>query len=484
MRAMADPTFLSARRQASLIKRRAIGALELLDIYIRRIQQYDASVNSVVVRDFDRARTRAKKLDRASSPIGPLHGVPMTVKESFDIAGLPTTWGVPEKRGNVAAHDSLVVERLLRSGANVFGKTNVPVMLGDWQSFNPVYGSTRNPWDLDRTPGGSSGGGAAALAAGLSALECGSDIGGSIRQPAHACGVFGHKPTWGLIPPRGHAPVPGIAAMTDISVVGPLARSADDLAVALDILAGPDESQTAMQFALPAPRLRSLRGLRIAVWPRDPATHTDREISDAIEGLAKHLKREGAKVSLTARPSFDPREAFNVYLKLLSAAMSGRLAEDMRERIKERAQGYAAGDLSVGAVMDQAASMSHAEWLAANELRHKMRRAWSEFFHDWDVLLCPVHAVPAQLCMEDEPTFAMKGVVNGETIPWNEMLFWPGITGGFHLPASVAPLGFNTDGLPMGVQIVGPLYGDRTTIIVAQMLEAGWRAFEPPIEFS
>ena len=477
---MTDIAFCSARKQASLIRKREVGCLELLDLTIARVERLDPKINAVVVRDFDRARDRAKLLDRVKDPLGRLHGVPMTVKESFDIAGLPTTWGAPEKRGAVATHDALVVQRLNDAGANVFGKTNVPLMLGDWQSFNGVYGSTSNPWDLARTPGGSSGGGAAATCAGLTGLEFGSDIGGSIRQPAHNCGLFGHKPTWGLIPMYGHAPMPGVAAMTDISCVGPLARSADDLAIALEATAGPDPAETELALELPAPRVKHIKGLRVAVWAEDKASPTDPEITGALLALAGHLEQQGATVSLTARPEFDPRTAFNIYLKLLSSALSARADRATLDAIASRAAGYASDDPSAGAVLARSAEISHGEWLILNERRMRMRRAWGAFFRDYDVLLCPVLALPAQPKREEQPTYAMTTVVDGKTIQWNEMLFWPGIIGAVHLPSSVAPLGVTQDGLPMGVQIVGPLYGDRMTIAVAKMLERSWRAFTPP----
>jgi amidase len=477
---LTDLAFVSARKQASLIRKREIGCLELLDYMIARVERLDPKINAVVVRDFDRARARAKLLDRVKDPLGRLHGVPMTVKESNDVAGLPTTWGVPEKKDAIAAHDSVVVRRLGEAGANIFGKTNVPLMLGDWQSFNAVYGGTGNPWDLERTPGGSSGGGAAALCAGLTGLESGSDIGGSIRQPAHNCGLFGHKPTWGLVPLYGHAPVPGVASTTDISCLGPLARSADDLAIALDAMAGPDTAETALAIDLPAPRVKHPKGLRVAVWAEDAATETDTEATAALHDLAAHLEKSGATVSLTARPVFDPRTAFTIYLKLLSAALSGRADRAALDRIAARAAGYAADDESAPAVLARAAEISHATWLGLNEQRLRIRRAWGEFFRDWDVLLCPVLALPAQKRMETAPTHEMTAVVNGKTIPWNEMMFWPLIIGGVHLPSSVAPLGRTKAGLPMGVQIVGPLYGDRMTIAVAKMLEKSWRAFEAP----
>jgi amidase len=477
---LTDIAFVSARKQASLIRKREVGCLELLDQMIARVERLDPKINAVVVRDFERARARAKLLDKVKDPLGRLHGVPMTVKESFDIAGLPTTWGDPAKRDAIALQDAVVVQRLTEAGANIFGKTNVPLMLGDWQSFNEIYGSTSNPWDLARTPGGSSGGGAAALAAGLTGLEAGSDIGGSIRQPAHNCGVFGHKPTWSLVPLYGHAPMPGVAGTTDISCVGPLARSADDLAIALDAVAGPDRAETELCLELPAPRVKHLKGLRVAIWAEDAASPTDGETTAALHDLAAHLEREGATVSRSARPDLDPRTAFNVYLKLLSSALSARADRATLDAIAARAASYAADDERPAAVLARAANITHGEWLILNERRLRMRRAWGAFFREYDVLLCPVLALPAQPKMERLPTHEMTAEINGQTVQWNEMLFWPGVIGGYHLPASVAPLGLTKAGLPMGVQIVGPLYGDRMTIAVAKMLEKSWRAFTPP----
>jgi amidase len=477
---MTDIAFLPARKLAKLIADRDLGCLELLDYMIARVEKHDGRVNAVVVRDFDRARSRARELDRMRKPLGKLHGVAMTVKESYDIAGLPTTWGVAEKREQIAARSAVVVDRLMAAGAVIFGKTNVPAMLNDWQSFNPIYGSTGNPWDLSRSPGGSSGGAAAALAAGLTCLEAGSDIGGSIRQPAHACGVFGHKPTWSLVPTRGHAPVPGVAGMLDITVVGPLARSAADLAIALDIVAGPEETDTALRYKLPPPAHKHLKGMRIAVWAEDPATHTDGEITAALHDLSRHLRGEGATVDLGARPAFDPRDAYEVYLKLLSAAINSRAPQEHVERMNQAAAELAPDDNSTVATQLRAVAPAHAEWLNWNEKRHRIRRAWGTFFQDWDVLLCPVLSVPAQPRMEDRPPWELTTKINGATVPWPELLFWPGLVGGFHLPASVAPLGLTKAGLPIGVQIVGPLYGDRTTLAFARLLERSWRAFEAP----
>jgi amidase len=478
---MSELGFLPATRLAALVRRGTVGCVELLDHFIARVERLDPQLNAVVVRDFERARKVARALDRKRGTAGggPLYGVPMTVKESFDVAGLPTTWGNLERRNHAAEADALAVQRLKDAGAVVFGKTNIPVNLADWQSFNPVYGSTNNPWDLGHTPGGSSGGGAAAVAAGISGLEIGSDIGGSVRVPAHYCGLFGHKPTWGLCPMRGHS-VANAASMTDISVIGPIARSADDLSLVLDLIGQPDPAETALRVKLPAPRVRTIDGLRVAVWASEPSQPTDAETTAQIEALARTLRREGAKVSTNARPAFDPVEAFHVYLRVLHAALSGRAPDAALARMREGAARRKPDDMSADAIMVRGVDMTHRDWLRLNERRFQIRRAWSAFFQDWDVLLCPVIATPALPHMQQGETWERKIEINGQAYPYNEMLFWPGVTCAYHLPASVAPIGVSRAGLPIGVQIVGPLYGDRTTIQVAKLLEKVSRGFVPP----
>lgn len=479
-----DPSFLPAWRLAELTRSGAIGCLELLDHFVARTGRLDARLNAVVVKDIERARARARALDQGRrADGGPLFGVPMTVKESFDIAGLPTTRGHAELRDHRADQDALAVERLVRAGAVVFGKTNVPVDLADWQSYNPLYGATNNPWDVAHTPGGSSGGSAAACAAGFGGLELGSDIGGSIRVPAHYCGLFGHKPTWNLVPLRGTAPS-DIGAVTDIAVSGPLARSARDLAIAMEVLAGPDADETGLTVTLPPPRTTRLADLRFAVWAQEPGQPTDPETVALLGQLADHLAQQGATVSRTARPAFDPAEALQLYLTLLDCAWSGRLTEErMAERRTARAQ-LSPDDTSADAVMLRAVDLTHRDWLKLNERRLVIRRAWSAFFRDWDMLLCPVIATPALPHMQQGTTWERRITVDGQTIAYNDMLFWPGLTCGFHLPASVAPLGQSRGGLPIGVQIAGPIGGDRTTIAAAAALEASWRAFTPPPGFA
>jgi amidase len=475
-----DLAFTPAWRLAELTRSGEVGCLELLDAAIARVERLDQRINAVVVRDFERGRERARALDQGGrDDAGPLFGVPMTVKESYNLRGHPTTFGYPERAGHRAEEDALSVQRVEAAGAVVFGKTNVPVALGDWQSYNPIYGATANPWNADRTPGGSSGGSAASIASGFAALELGSDIGGSVRVPAHFCGVFGHKPTFGLVPTRGHWLMPA-ASMTDISVHGPLARSARDLGLAMDLLGRPDPLDTDLSYVLPEPRTRTLKEMRIAVWSAQPGQATSADTTAMIEALAEALEREGATVSRTARPAFNPDEAFRTYLTLLDAAWSGRLTEPMLAENRAALAALAEDDRSADAVMLRATDITHRQWLQANERRHVMRRAWQNFFREWDVLLCPSFAVTALPHMQEGKTRERRFTVDGQTVPYNDMLFWPGITCGFHLPGTTAPIGLAPDGLPMGVQIAGPLFGDRITIAMAEMLEAQGHAFAAP----
>ncbi|MBK1662314.1 amidase [Paracraurococcus ruber] len=475
--------FASALDLAAAIRARRIGSREALEMYVGRIERLDGRLNAVVVRDFDRARARADAADAAlarGEDWGPLHGLPMTVKESFDVAGLPTHWGFPALRDSIAASDALAVQRLRGAGAIIFGKTNVPVALADWQSYNAVHGTTNNPWDLARAPGGSSGGAAAALAAGLTSLELGSDIGASIRNPAHYCGVFGHKPTWGICPSLGHA-LGGNVTEVDIAVIGPLARSAADLATVLGIIAGPDPIEAAgWHLMLPPPRHTALRDYRIAVMLDDPNSAVDRGVQDAIAALADWLGQQGATVSLTARPAIDTAEAMRVYVHLLRSATSGGIADAAFAEEQRLAAALPPEDDSYRARMLRANTGPHRAWLAANEARHRMRRAWAAFFQDWDLLLCPAAATAAVPHDQQGERWQRSIPVNGRPVPVTDQLFWAGFSGMALLPASVAPVALSAEGLPIGVQIIGPAYGDLGCIDVARLLEKEYRAFVPP----
>ncbi|HET6609910.1 MAG TPA: amidase [Rhodopila sp.] len=474
-----EPSFLSATALAGLVRSGKLGALELLDHYIGRTESLDNRINAIVVRDFERARTRAKSLDSQKDKSAPLFGVPMTVKESFDVQGLPTTRGHLELKDTACTVTALPLRRLEAAGAIIFGKTNVPVDLADWQSYNPVYGATSNPWNPAHTPGGSSGGSVAALAAGLTGLEIGSDIGGSIRVPAHFCGVFGHKPTYGLCANYAD-PRTSPAAGVDIAVLGPLARSAADLAVSLDTLAGPDPDETGMTFNLPPPAFSSLKDLRVAVWTDQPGQTTDAETAGALHAFADSLERQGVTVDRSARPAFDVTRAYHLYLELLDAAWSIRMTEETVTKRTNRKAMLDPADLSADAVMLRMAGIPHRSWMMLNELRFKFRRVWSAFFRDVHVLLCPAFGTAALPHRQDGEPWERKIEIDGRTIAYNDLLFWPGITCGFHLPASVVPIGTTRGGLPIGVQIAGPLFGDRSTLAAAALIEASGYVFKPP----
>jgi amidase len=480
---MREVPFRSAKQLAMEIRRKKIGCLELLDLYLARVERYNPKLNAIIATDLDGARKRARAADRAlvkGEPWGPLHGVPMTIKESYDVVGLPTTWGVPALRENYPARNALAVDRLLAAGVVLFGKTNVPLYLADYQSYNDIYGTTNNPWDVTRSPGGSSGGSAAALAAGLTGIEAGSDIGSSIRNPAHYCGVFGHKPTHGIVPPRGQA-LPGKLAQGDISVIGPMARSADDLAIGLEVMAGADEiDAVGWQLRLPAPRRKALREYRVAVMLSDPNAEVDTEVQDRVQALADFLARNKAKVSDRARPAIDTGQAHRVYLQLLRAATSGRQTQEEFQKNLAAAHSLAPDDESYYARMVRANTLFHRDWLAANETRHQLRWKWAEFFKEWDLLLCPVASSAAFPHDHAGERYERTIAVNGKTVLTTDQLFWAGYSGMAFLPSSVAPAGLTPGGLPVGVQIVGPQYGDRACIAFAQLLEREYRAFVPP----
>ncbi|WP_043343663.1 amidase [Belnapia moabensis] len=480
---MTDLPFRSALDLAATIQARRISSRELLDLYLTRIERHDPRLNAVVVRDVAPARARAEAADAAlarGEDWGPLHGLPMTVKESFNVAGLPTHWGIPALRDSIAPANALAVERLLGAGVVIFGKTNVPLGLADWQSFNAIHGTTNNPWDLARSPGGSSGGPAAALAAGLTGLEIGSDIGASIRNPAHYCGVFGHKPTWGICPSLGHA-LGGNVAETDIAVIGPLARSAGDLAVALSIIAGPDPiDAVGRHLSLPRPRHTTLAGYRVAVMLDDRNAEVDCSVQDAIQALADWLAARGAVVSLTARPAIDTDVAMRVYMHLLRSATSAGIPPVIFAAEQDLARCLSLEDDSHRARMLRADTGLHRDWLGAHEQRERMRHAWAAFFHDWDVLLCPAASSPAVPHDQQGERWERTITVNGRQVPTTDQLFWAGFSGMALLPSTVAPIGLSPGGLPIGVQIIGPQYGDLGCIGFAQLLEQDYRSFVPP----
>ena len=480
---MDDRAFASATQLSDEIRDRRIGCVELLDFYLARAERHNPVLNAIVVWQVDQARERARAADAAlarGERWGPLHGIPMTVKESFNVAGLPTTFGNPLWKNNTAAGNAFLVDRLMQAGAVVFGKTNVPYMLADAQSYNDIYGTTNNPWDPTRSPGGSSGGEAATLAAGLSALGAGSDIAGSLRNPAHYSGVYGHKPTWGLISTRGHAP-PGIMTPTDISVVGPMARHAEDLDLALRTLAGPDVLQeSAWRVELPPPRRRRLGKFRVAVWPSSPLCRIDTSVSDLFDRAIDAVVRAGATVDDSARPGIEDEEHHRLFMLLLRAATSSRMRDEDFARQQEIAATLAEDDISDRAAVARGATVQHRDWGKANEARTKLRYTWHEFFERYDVLLTPV-AATASFPHDRSPNRDERTVnVNGKSAPYAEQLFFAGLASLSYLPATAAPIGLTGEGLPVGLQIIGPEGEDPTTIEFARLLAAEIGGFLPP----
>ncbi len=480
---MTDIALEPGHRLARLIKAKEIGCLELLEACLARLERFNPTVNAVIWQDLEQARKRARAADEAlarGEDWGPLMGLPTTIKESYDFAGAPTTWGMPSKADTLAAENAIATQRLLDAGAVIYGKTNVPLYLSDWQSYNEVYGTTNNPWDLSKTPGGSSGGSAAALATGMSVLEIGSDIGASIRNPAHYCGVTGHKPTHNIVPLRGHS-TSGSLSVPDISVGGPLARSVVDLETMLDVLAGPDEIEAAgLSLSLAPPRAKRLQDFRIAVMVDDPCVATDSEYQQIILDRAKELEKAGAKVSYSARPEIDTARAFWVYMRLLRSFTTARLPDADRALWAERLAGLEEEDHSPVAEVARASHLSHRDWLEVHEEREQHRWAWHRFFKDWDVLLAPVGAGPAFPHDQVVERIFRTITINGREENTTDQLFWAGLFGVVSLPSTVCPLPLHSSGLPLGLQIVGPQYEDRTTLALGKLIEEAFGGYVPP----
>lgn len=477
--------YLPAHEMARLLRRQQISATELLGLVQARITRYNGAVNAVVVHDTERAAVRARAADAALAKgecWGPLHGVPITVKESFAVAGLPTTFGFSAHANNIATQDAVTVQRLKASGAVLLGKTNVPVSLADWQSFNPVYGTTHNPWDLSRTPGGSSGGSAAALAAGFSALELGSDIGASIRNPAHYCGVWGHKPSWGVVPLAGHELSPGPAPDAfDIAAAGPLARSATDLALAMDILAHPLSLHTAMG-RLPCQwqdRGLAPRRMRVAMLFNDAQAEVDDSVQAALRQLADWLRGQGVDLSEDVRPA-DSAEANEVYTLLLRAATGSHYDDASYAQAQAVAATLQPGDHSYRARHYRGSTFTHRDWVQVNERRATLQAQWATYFERYDLLICPVATTPAFTQNQQGQRWDRMIPVNGQSQPSTDALFWAGYPGIVGLPATAVPIGQSDQGLPIGAQLIGPAFSDPASLRFAQWLEREYRGFVAP----
>ena len=478
---MSNQAFWSATRVAAAIRAGELSAVELLESCIQRIERFDETLNAVCVRQFEEARVRARAADEAhdrGEAWGSLHGVPVTVKEGYDVAGTPTTWGLPERGNHVAEADSEVVRRLRAAGAVILGKTNVPPHLMDWQSNNPLYGRTNNPWNLERTPGGSSGGSAVSMAVGYAYLEAGSDIGGSLRNPAHYCGICAHKPTFGVVPDAGHR-IGDPEEPIDLLVCGPMAREVEDLELGLDAMAGPEPRDApGWRLELPASRHQRLEGFRIAVITEEPVCRIGEAVKHCVEEVADACAKAGATVDRDASLPFDSREAHRTYLKLLRGAGSAALSDEQFDEERQRASSLA-GDESYRGQVTRAYVQRHREWLAADAERLSIRRAWSSFFERYDVLLCPIAPTPA---WPHDPRDRYDRIidVDGIGIGYFDQIHWAGVPILSYLPATTIPAGRSAEGLPIGVQIVADYLEDRTALAAARLIEAEIGGFTPP----
>ena len=453
-----DATLWTATEQAAAIAGGDLGSEELLDLCLSRIEKVDGAVNAVCTFAVDDARDRARQADAATvrgESWGPLHGLPITIKDAIATAGIRSTGGATALRDNIPTNDAPAVASLKAAGAIVFGKTNLPEWSGDFQSFNEMFGTTNNPWDLARTPGGSSGGAAAAVACGMTSFELGTDIGGSVRVPSAFCGVFGHKPSWGLIPTFGYLDEPhscdGIGGVeSDINVFGPIARGTDDLALLVDVLARP--------IAEPLPStLKSLANLRVAAWIDEPALIIDSEMSTMLHSAVDDLEAAGAQVDRRARPALDVEAAWRMGTRLIGEATTVHSADELP------------------------GALSHRQWMLMHRERARLRLRWAEFFENFDVLVCPVTLLPA-IEHDQSGNWATRRItVNGADRSYIELEGWPALIGSVYLPSTVVPVGQSSLGLPIGMQIVAPYLHDRTCLKVASFVVDIRGGYSPPL---
>jgi amidase len=481
-----EKNFPTAEELAAALRAGEVTSVELTDEAIALIERDDEVINAICVPDFDRARAAAHHADqaRARGDDRPLLGIPVTVKESYDIAGLPTTWGMPQYRDHVPAEDAVQVSRVKAAGAVVLGKTNVPLGLQDLQSFNEIYGTTYNPWDHDRTPGGSSGGSAAALASGFGALSLGTDIAGSLRTPAHFCGIYAHKPTLGLAATRGMVAPPGPALPVDLdlAVVGPMARTARDLTLLLDVMAGPDPLThgVAHRLTLPPARHQRLSDFRVLVLDEHPFLPTGAAVRAGVHRVADALADGGARVERHSPLLPDLAEAATLYTQLLFSGSVARFPVDDYEQLRTQAAGLSADDRSLDAARLRGMVFSHRDWIEANDRRELHRHGWRQFFAEFDAVVCPVTPTPAYPHDHDPDLLGRRIDVDGAEHPFFDQLVWAGLATMPGLPATAVPAGLSPDGLPVGVQLIGPMFEDRTPLRLAELLEQRIGGFQAP----
>lgn len=476
-------TFATAAAMVRALRDRQVSAVELLEMHLAQIARHNPALNAIVTPDYETARQTAAEADaaRAQGEDAPLLGLPYTLKDSINAVGLRSTAGAPVFADYYAPEDARLTARVRAAGGVLIGKTNVPPFLGDWQSDNPIFGRTNNPWDLTRTPGGSTGGGAAALAAGLAPLEFGSDIGGSIRVPAAFCGVYGHRPSETALARSGQVvsgPLPNPAVI--MGVQGPLARSADDLALAFDVVAGPDTGEdVAWRLEIPPARHARLADFRVAVMPPLDWCPVDDEIAAAQVNLVARLERLGARVQTVLPEAFgDLRDFHRLYRSLLFAITSLRQPPENRQQAVQTLR--ASGDPFDTASADgiEASAAHYIIWFGQREA---YRAAYRAFFAEWDVLLSPAFLIPAYSHIAlDVPWSQRSHAVNGQTIPYEYGLVFPSLCTLCGQPATAFPVGLSRSGLPIGLQAIGPYLEDRTPMRFAALIADEIGGFRPP----
>jgi amidase len=476
-----DLAFATATETVAALRERAVSSRELLDDMLVRIEEVNPRLNAVVALDRERAGRAAARADEAlvaGRVLGPLHGLIMTVKDVWATEGLVTTSGALQLADYVPEDDAPVIARLRHAGAIIVGKTNTPIWAGDDQTFNEVYGQTNNPWDLDRSTGGSSGGAAAAVAAGLTPLELGSDIGGSIRAPAHFCGIYGLKPSFGIIPTRGYLPPAGDLVEEDVNCAGPLARSLDDLRLSLDVVAGPDaDDATAWSLDLPThPVPPDLASLRIATAFDDDDFPPSGAVHDVLAAFADRLASAGARVEPTGLP-VSVADGFRTWMGTVLPTIGTTLDD-------ETFAAFTALDMfddpDLGIRAGKALVSRYRDYRRADEQRQRQRLRWAGFFQHHDVVLAPVMPVAAFPHDNDRPFTDRVLEYDGRTIGHLEVTAWCGAIGTMLLPVVVIPAGHTPDGLPVGVQIIGPYLHDRRLLALAELIDQVGPGFTPP----
>jgi amidase len=478
------PAFATAVESAAAIRSKKISAAELLDLTFRRVDLHNPKINAIVCQLREQAMARARDTDEIlanGKTWGPLHGVPVTIKEAFAYKGSLNTWGLPELKDVMSPRTAVAVERLESAGAIVIGKTNLPVMLGDWQSYNPIYGTTNNPWDVTRTPGGSTGGGSAALAAGLGCLTLGSDLSGSIRIPAHFCGVYGHKPSLGLVSTDGFQPGPWDGSPgfpMDLSVVGPMARSARDLALSLDVLGGPSgDDARAWKWRMPAPRHKRLKDFRVGYVMDDKFCPVASDIGRLYENVVADLTRSGATMERGWPAGIYPEAQLKTYLYLLFAFLSFDVSKEQRENMRERFE-EDPDDISAAATVEP-----HGRWLKETQRRLGFRAIWQKYFESHDVFLLPAGFTAAFPHDHSQPLEKRVIETPEGKRPYLETPLWTCFATVAGLPATAAPVGRTDAGLPAGIQIIAPMWEDGTSIEFAALLTEIAGDFTPPQTF-